>query len=191
MEISDGARDRSAAGAPGAQQAFVALGSNLGDREAHLAHAARELAGLDRTERVAISSLFETDPVGGPPQGRYLNAVVELATLLSPHALLRELLAIETRAGRIRSVPDGPRILDLDLLTHGSQQLGEADLILPHPRLHERAFVLTPLVEIAAEVRHPVRDRSFAALLHEVRGREGVRPFPPRNQGASRWPSSP
>lgn len=127
-------------------RAFVALGSNLGDRRAHLALA---VSHLGRTsEVVRASSLYETDPVGGPPQGPYLNAVIEMRTTFSAFRLLQVLTEIERRAGRIRTVRDGPRTLDLDLLWCNGDELRSDALTLPHPRAHERRFVLEPWVEI-------------------------------------------
>jgi 2-amino-4-hydroxy-6-hydroxymethyldihydropteridine diphosphokinase len=127
--------------------AFVALGSNLGDRAAHLEHALAALAALPSTRVVATSSVRETDPVGPPGQGPYLNAVAELRTAL---------LAVERERGRDRSreVRFGPRTLDLDLLCWGTavpggDRLDAPGLTVPHPRMHERAFVLEPLAELA------------------------------------------
>jgi 2-amino-4-hydroxy-6-hydroxymethyldihydropteridine diphosphokinase len=136
--------------------AFVALGSNLGDRAAHLEHALAALAALPATRVVATSSVRETDPVGPPGQGPYLNAVAELRTALAPRALLAALLAVERERGRDRSreVRFGPRTLDLDLLCWGTavpggDRLDAPGLTVPHPRMHERAFVLEPLAELA------------------------------------------
>lgn len=138
--------------------AAIALGSNLGVREEHLAFAMRELARLPRTRVVARSTWIETDPVGGPPgQGRYLNGAALLETGLAPRELLDALLDIERRAGRARvqGLRDEPRTLDLDLLVHGSARVNERGLELPHPRLTRREFVLRPLAEIAPTLEIP------------------------------------
>lgn len=128
---------------------YVALGSNLGDREGIIRAALRELAEDGAVRVVRCSTLRETEPVGGPPgQGRYLNAVAELATTLSPRQLLKRLLAIERRHGRERSVANGPRTLDLDLLLYGERVINEDDLVVPHPRMWARPFVMQPLREI-------------------------------------------
>ena len=135
--------------------AFVGLGSNLGDRLGNLRSAARALA---RTPGIAVrrsSSVYETAPVGGPEQGDFLNAVVEIETGLEPRELLEVLQGIEQRLGRVRHERFGPRTIDLDLLTFDDEVIDEPDLTLPHPRMHERAFVVVPLLEIGAETILP------------------------------------
>lgn len=148
--------------------ALVALGSNLGDRRANLGAALAWLAALPETQLVASSSFLETDPVGGPPQGLFLNAAATLRTHLSPRELLTEMLGIEQAMGRIRRERWGPRILDLDLLGYGDLVLDEPDLTLPHPHLHERLFVLEPLVEVAPEWVHPVLKKAVRELLRRA-----------------------
>jgi 2-amino-4-hydroxy-6-hydroxymethyldihydropteridine diphosphokinase len=129
---------------------FVGLGSNLGDRDGTLRRAVDELRLLPETEVAAVSSFRDTAPVGYVDQPRFLNAAVELETSLPPRDLLRELLRIELELGRDRSTapPQGPRTADLDLLLYGNEQIHEPDLEIPHPRLHERRFVLEPLAEL-------------------------------------------
>jgi 2-amino-4-hydroxy-6-hydroxymethyldihydropteridine diphosphokinase len=136
---------------------FVALGSNLGDREQAIRGALAELAAADGVEVVAISSLEETDPVGYLDQPRFLNGVAEVRTELAPRALLELLLGIEARFGRDRSAspPHGPRTLDLDLLLYGTERIDEPGLTVPHPRLHERGFVLRPLAELDPALEVP------------------------------------
>jgi 2-amino-4-hydroxy-6-hydroxymethyldihydropteridine diphosphokinase len=131
-----------------APRVFVGLGANLGDAAATLAAALRALDALPGTQRVATSSLWRSAPLdaGGPD---YLNAVAELRSTLDPAALLQALQAIEATHGRERPYPNAPRTLDLDLLLHGDTVLATPMLTLPHPRLHQRAFVLEPLAEIA------------------------------------------
>ncbi len=124
----------------------VALGSNLGDRLAHLRFAVGEIRRLATV--ISVSSLYETEPVGGPDQGRYLNAVVLLDTDLGPHELLDALLRVESAAGRVRTERWGPRTLDLDIVAHRADPVDEPDLRIPHPRAIERRFVLEPLAEI-------------------------------------------
>ena len=156
--------------------AYVALGSNLGDRAALLAFAVEQLRGSEGIRVTAVSPVYETDPIGPPPQGAYLNAVVELRTRLAPRALLERLLAIEERAGRRRSgVRDEPRCLDLDLLLYDALVLDETGLALPHPRLHARAFALEPLCDLAPDLVHPGCGETIASLARRVRDPAAVR----------------
>ncbi len=127
-------------------RAFLALGSNLGDRRAHLATAVAGLRRLDPA--LAVSPVYETAPVGGPTQGPYLNCVVRLDTELSPAELLTTAQRLEQDAGRIRTVKDGPRTLDVDLLLLEGVEMATAELTIPHPRMYERAFVLAPLEDL-------------------------------------------
>ncbi len=138
----------------GTRRAFIGLGSNLGDRRAALTGAVQGLrAGGDV---VAVSPLYETEPVGGPPgQGPYLNAVVELATTDGPRALLERCRALEEAAGRVRGVRHGPRTLDADVLLVGDLTVHEPDLEVPHPRWRERRFVLAPLADLAPDLVDP------------------------------------
>lgn len=133
----------------GQRGVFIALGSNLGDRAGHIRGALCELAELGDVGVVSCSTLHDTEPVGGPPgQPRFLNAVAELATDLTPRELLARLHEIEQRHGRVREVRNGPRTLDLDILLFRDQVIGEPDLRVPHPRMWQRTFVLRPLAEV-------------------------------------------
>lgn len=150
---------------------YIALGSNLGDREASLRAALASLASLGTVS--AISSFYETDPVGDIPQPAFLNAVAELQTTLPPDELLAAMLRIEQQQGRDRnsSPPKGPRTLDLDLLCYGDLLVHTPTLTLPHPGLAQRGFVLVPLEEIAPQWQHPATGKSAMQLLAEwVRG---------------------
>jgi 2-amino-4-hydroxy-6-hydroxymethyldihydropteridine diphosphokinase len=151
----------SSAGAA-ASDAFVAFGSNLGDRAAEIERACAAISALPSTTLVARSSLYATAPVAASG-GEFLNAVAHVRTSLAPLDLLRALQAIEARHGRSRPFPGAPRSLDLDLLLYGDRVLAGAELTLPHPRLHERAFVLAPLLEIAPDL--VVRGRGRVADL--------------------------
>lgn len=143
---------------------FIGLGSNLGDRRALLAEGLRSLAGAG-FGLTAQSSLYLTEPVDAPPQDWFLNAVAAGRTPLSPEDLMAACLDVERSLGRERTVHHGPRTLDLDILIYGDVVRDGPALTLPHPRLHERRFVLTPLCELAPELRHPRLGRSMRELL--------------------------
>lgn len=147
----------------------IALGSNLGDRRAHLAWAVERLAA--HLANLRVSSVIETEPfqVAGP-QPPYLNAVVVGDTSLEPLALLDVLLALERQRGRVRRSPRAPRTLDLDLLLYGDRVIESPRLMVPHPRLRERLFVLEPLAEIAPGWRDPVTGRTVRDLLDALGG---------------------
>lgn len=157
--------------------AAIALGSNVGVREEHLAFALRELARIAATRVLARSTWIETDPVGGPlDQGRFLNGAVLVETQLSARALLEALLSIEVRAGRRRVAGQRnlPRTLDLDLLVYGDERIDEPGLSVPHPLVCEREFVLRPLSEIAPELLIPGAPGNVAECLRQLRARTPV-----------------
>jgi len=150
-------------------RAYVALGSNLGDRESTIREAVAALGAAEGVEVVSVSTLIETDPVGLLDQPRFLNGVAAVDTELPPAELLGLLLEVERRFGRVREgVPaQGPRTLDLDLLLYGDASLDEPGLRIPHARMHERAFVLGPLAELAPGLEIPGRG-PVEALMAEL-----------------------
>ena len=148
----------------GVVRAFLGLGSNLGNRRRHLREA---VAGLP--DVVAVSSVYETEPVGGPEgQGPYLNLVVELDTDLTPRQLLEVAGRLEEAAGRVRAERWGARTLDVDVLLVGELVVDEPDLVIPHPRMWERRFVVAPLGELSPELVPPGSDARLAGEVHPV-----------------------
>ena len=146
--------------------AYIALGSNLGDRLATLAEAVSRLRSLPEIRDIAVSSPHETEPVGGPAgQGCFLNAAARIETTLAAKPLLEALIKVERQLGRVRQERWGARTIDLDLLLFDEEIIDAPSLIVPHPRMHERRFVLEPLVEIAPDLRHPVYDKTIRELL--------------------------
>lgn len=158
--------------------AYLGLGANLGDRLANLQRAVDLLAEVSGLRVARSSRVYETEPVGGPEQPEYLNAVVEVETDLAPHDLLEACLSVETRMGRVRAEPWGPRTIDVDVLTYGDETIDEPDLVVPHPRMHERGFVLVPLAELTADPSLPGELR-LASLRLGPSVVLGVRPFAP------------
>lgn len=150
------------------QRAYIALGANLGNPVATINDAIDALVALPGSIFLAVSSLYRTAPVGLKHQPDFINAVVAVKTHLTPRELLDELFVVEAQFGRERTVKNAPRTLDLDLLLHGDTVMHEAGLTLPHPRLHERAFVLAPLAEIAPDLVIPGRG-AVAELLAACR----------------------
>lgn len=150
--------------------AYIGLGSNVGERETFIRRAVEELVAVDGIEVTATSSLYETSPIGGPPQRSFINAVVRVRTRLDARALYLTCKEIERRLGREPSdLRWGPRVVDLDLLLFGDEKVSEPDLEIPHPRMGERRFVLQPLVEIDPEVTDPWGER-YADRLDEAEG---------------------
>lgn len=157
-----------------AVDAYVALGSNLSDPRAQVERGFAALAALPHSTLQAHSHLYRTPPWGVLEQPDFINAAAWLTTALPARELLRALQTLEARAGRVRGVRNGPRVLDLDLLVYGDAVIAESDLVLPHPRLHERAFVLAPLADVAPNLSIPGHAR-VADLLALVDASSCVR----------------
>lgn len=151
-------------------RAYIAVGSNLGNRLENLEAVKLELTRHPQVDFLRASSYLETEPVGGPPQGKYLNGVWEINTDFEPAELLELLLAVEKKFGRERGEKNSPRTIDLDILLYDSRMISKPGLEIPHPRMAERAFVLDPLCELAPAFRHPVIGKTMKELrdrLHE------------------------
>ena len=156
---------------------YIGLGSNLGDREAFINQAVEMLSR--KIQILSLSSLYETAPLGFAEQPLFLNAVVKADTVLSPQELLNLTQRIEKRLGRRRIQPWGPRTVDLDLLLYDALVLKQPNLIIPHPRLHQRAFALMPLCEIEPLLLHPALKKPVCLLLQENCQQQSVRLFAP------------
>lgn len=152
--------------------AYIAIGSNLGDRDASLRSAVSAIAEHPDINLINQSCILETDPVGDIDQDPYLNGVIHVQTTLDPRTLLDTLLKIESEHGRDRSKEQrwGPRTLDLDLIVYADRIVNEPGLQIPHPRLHERSFVLIPLAEIAPDLLLPVHNETPRRLLEALNG---------------------
>ena len=144
----------------------VALGSNVGERRAHLETAIARLDSL--LQHARVSTFYETDPVGVGPQPKFLNAAVAGVTRLDARMLLEALLAIEREGGRERPFPGAPRTVDLDLILYGTERLDEPGLTVPHPRFRQRRFVLEPLAEVAPDMVDPVTGKTVRELLQQL-----------------------
>lgn len=159
----------------GRNTAYLALGSNLGDRFENLKQAIRALVNEKDISVVNISSIYETEPVGYVDQDPFLNMVIQVETGLSPIELLKLSLKIENDLGRIREIKWGPRTLDLDILMYNQENIETEELIVPHPRMHQRAFVLIPLLEINHHIHVPKIEKPLKLWVEKLPDKEGVR----------------
>lgn len=161
-------------------EVYIALGSNLGDKEENI----RKAIDLMREECSIsdFSSVYEAEPVGYKEQDSFLNCVVKVETDLEPKELLEFILSIEKRLGRIRTFKNAPRTIDLDILFYGDAVINHEGLIIPHPRLHERAFVLEPLKEISNNLIHPVLKKSIKEIHKNLGSKEWIKLYIPKNE---------
>ncbi len=155
--------------------AYLCLGSNMGEREENLCQALTLLSQEVNLEEV--SSIYETEPVGYREQSSFLNLVCRITTRLRPEELLHLAKEIEAKMGRVPSFPNAPRPIDIDILFYDNKIIKTDNLVIPHPRLKERAFVLIPLAEIAPDLVHPKLEKSIAELAKNVKGQNGVRKY--------------
>lgn len=153
-------------------KAYIAVGSNMGDRTALIKQAEDSVQKVPGIYFKKKSSLYETEPVGGPLQGKYLNGVWEIETDLEAGTLMRELMKIESTLGRVRKEKNEPRPIDLDILFYGDKVIHSKDLSVPHPRLHERWFVLKPLADVCPDFIHPENKETVREMLAHLNNRK-------------------
>jgi 2-amino-4-hydroxy-6-hydroxymethyldihydropteridine diphosphokinase len=156
----------------GSNEAYLGLGANLGAPEEQLARAVDQLGAAGVVE--AVSSIYLTEPVGRPDQPPFLNLVCRISTSLPPLELLARIRSVEDRLGRVRRRRNDPRTIDIDILAYADQVLDTPDLVIPHPRMHARAFVLVPLGQIAPDWKHPVLGLTPAEMMDAARPAEKV-----------------
>jgi 2-amino-4-hydroxy-6-hydroxymethyldihydropteridine diphosphokinase len=155
--------------------AYIALGTNIGDREQNLKEAIQFLNDDSKISTLAVSSIYETKPIGFTEQEDFLNMVIKINTQYNPRGLIERTMKIEERLGRVRDVHWGPRIIDLDILLFNQDNIESEQLIVPHPRMTERAFVMIPLIEIAGDINIPNVTSSVQQLVDLLNDKEGVR----------------
>jgi 2-amino-4-hydroxy-6-hydroxymethyldihydropteridine diphosphokinase len=161
---------------------FIGIGSNLGDKVGNCRRAVEVILADGRNRTVQCSPLYQTEPVGEKEQDWFINGVSCMETSMEPAELLEFLLGIEKMMGRVRRERWGPRVIDLDILIFGQEVINKEGLQIPHPRLHERRFVLVPLRDIAPDLMHPLLGKTISQILAELPGGEKVLPLPQESQ---------
>jgi len=165
-----------------AERVYLSFGSNLGDRRLFLTRAVSEVRSLEGVNRVSVSSIYETEPVGLKEQPLFLNIAASLSCSLEPLDLLRALRAVETKLGRSRARPGGPRVIDIDILLFGERIINSPELTVPHPRMLQRRFVLLPLVEIEPGLVDPVTGQPLESAARRLGEGDGwvrlIEPWP-------------
>jgi len=156
-------------------KAFIGIGSNLGEKERNIRRAVDEIAVMPFTKLITVSSLYDSEPVGEVEQGNFVNAVALVETDLPARRLLWNLMLIEQRMGRVRTIRWGPRTIDLDIVLYGKNIVEEDGLVIPNPELEKRAFVLIPLLEIEPDLVHPRTKESVRKLLKKVKPHSSVK----------------
>ncbi|MBS4193398.1 2-amino-4-hydroxy-6-hydroxymethyldihydropteridine diphosphokinase [Bacillus sp. FJAT-49705] len=162
-------------------EAYIALGSNIGNRFENFKEAITSIVAAPKIKVVKTSSIYETDPVGYEEQDQFLNMVIQVKTDLTSTELLDVCLEIEKKLGRKRGIRWGPRTIDLDILLYNQENINSEKLIVPHPRMHERAFVIIPLLEIQSGIKIPTMETPLQAVLEDIPDREGVRIWKQKN----------
>ncbi len=153
-------------------EVYLGLGSNMGDRSANISEAMELLSR--RVQLGKVSAVYDTEPMGDTDQPRFLNLVCQAYTRIEPAALLALAKVIETKMGRVHGKRNSPRPIDIDILFYGDQVMDTPELVIPHPRIMERAFVLIPLAEIAPDLKHPVSGQTMKELLGGITEKQGV-----------------
>ncbi|MCF6411893.1 2-amino-4-hydroxy-6-hydroxymethyldihydropteridine diphosphokinase [Pseudalkalibacillus salsuginis] len=162
---------------------YVALGSNIGDRQSFLDSALKEIDRLEGTHVEKISSIYETEPVGYKDQEAFLNMVAKVQTVLSPNELLDKLQSIEHALKRTREIHWGPRTIDLDILLYNQENIQTEELKIPHPRMLDRGFVMIPLYELQPDLHFPHTDKNFSTIIEERIDKKGVNVWKRNNGG--------
>lgn len=154
---------------------FLSIGSNVGNRVENCRRAVEELGGNNRIRLISVSSLYETEPIGYEDQPLFINLAVKIETTLTPSALLQTIKTIERKLGRVETFRWGPRIIDIDIIIYDNLVISDRHLVLPHPRMQERAYVLIPLLELDKNLKHTVTGKTLDEMIKELPNNKSVR----------------